>query len=96
MSTYQDTNPISPDALVLGYQIRDHHLPDRPPLAQADTDTYAQALRAVEHLHQAYRRSLAANGESTARLSQSLLVLAVTAAGTELRYLSAAGGPPSG
>ena len=27
MSTYQDTNPISPDALVLGYQVRDHHLP---------------------------------------------------------------------
>jgi len=31
-------------------------------------------------------------------LYQSLMVLAVTvtAAGTELRYLSAAGGPPSG
>jgi len=42
------------------------------------------------------RRSLAANGEGTAGLSQSLMVLAVTAAGTELRYLSAAGGPPSG
>ncbi len=56
MSTYQDTNSISPDALVLGYQVRDHHLPNRPPLAQADT--YAQALRAVEQLHQAYRRSL--------------------------------------
>ncbi len=94
MSTYQDSNPISPDGLVLGYQVRDHHLPDRPPLARADT--YAQALRAVEQLHQAYRRSLAANGEGTAGLSQSLLVLAVTAAGTELRYLSAAGGPPSG
>ncbi len=93
MSTYQDTNPISPDALVLGYQIRDHHLPDRPPLARIDT--YAQALRAVEQLHQAYRRSLAANGEGTAGLSQSLMVLAVTAGGTELRYLSAAGGPPS-
>jgi len=96
MSTYQDTNPISPDALVLGYQVRDHHLPNLPPLAQADT--YTQALRAVEQLHQAYRRSLAANGEGTAGLSQSLMVLAVTvtAAGTELRYLSAAGGPPSG
>jgi len=95
MSTYQDTNPISPDALVLGYQVRDHHLPNRPPLAR--TDTHAQApLRAVEQLHQAYRRSLAANGEGTAGLSQSLLVLAVTACGTELRYLSAAGGPPSG
>ncbi len=93
MSTYQDTNLISPDALVLGYQVRDHHLPNRPPLAQADT--YAQALRAVEQLQQAYRRSLAANGEGTAGLSQSLMVLAVTAAGTELRYLSAAGGPPS-
>jgi len=44
---------------------------------------------------QAYRRSLAANGEGTAGLSQSLMVLAVTATGTELRYLSAAGGPPS-
>jgi len=74
MSTYQDTNPISPDALVLGYQVRDHHLPDRPPLAR--TDTYAQALRAVEQLHQAYRTSLAANGEGTAGLSQSLMVLA--------------------
>ncbi len=94
MSTYQDTNPISPDALVLGYQVRDHHLPDLPPLAR--TDTYAQALRAVEQLHQAYRLSLAANGEGTAGLSQSLMVLAVTAGGTELRYLSAAGGPPSG
>jgi len=94
MSTYQDTNPISPDALVLGYQVRDHHLPNRPPLAR--TDTYAQALRAVEQLHQAYRTSLAANGEGTAGLSQSLMVLAVTTAGTELRYLSAAGGPPSG
>jgi len=62
MSTYQDTSPISPDALVLGYQVRDHHLPDRPPLAR--TDTYAQALRAVEQLHQAYRTSLAANGEA--------------------------------
>ncbi len=94
MSTHQDTDPISPDALVLGYQVRDHHLPNRAPLAR--TDTYAQALRAVEQLHQAYRRSLAANGEGTAGLSQSLMVLAVTAAGTELRYLSAAGGPPSG
>ncbi len=83
MSTYQDTNPISPDALVLGYQVRDHHLPNRPPLARSDT--YAQALRAVEQLHQAYRTSLAANGEGTAGLSQSLMVLAVTAAGTELR-----------
>jgi len=91
MSTYQDTNPISRDTLVLGYQVRDHHLPDRPPLAR--TGTYAQALRAVEQLHQAYRRSLAANGEGTAGLSQSLLVLAVTAAGTELRYLSVAGRP---
>ena len=52
MSTHQDTNLISPDALVLGYQVRDHHLPNRPPLAR--TDTYAQALRAVEQLHQAY------------------------------------------
>jgi len=86
MSTHQDTNPISPVALVLGYQVRDHHLPD----------PYAQALRAVEQLHQAYRMSLAANGEGTAGLSQSPLVLAVTAAGTELRYLSATGGPPSG
>ena len=95
MSTHQDSNPLSPDALVLGYQVRDQNLPNRPPLAQADT--YAQALRAVEQLHQAYRRSLAANGEGTAGLSQSLMVLAVTAAGgTELRYLSAAGGPPSG
>jgi len=75
MSPHQDTSPISPDALVLGYQVRDHHLPNRPPLAR--TDTYAQALRAVEQLHQAYRRSLAANGEGTAGLSQSLLVLAV-------------------
>ncbi len=93
MSTYQDSNLISPDALVLGYQVRDHHLPNRPPWAR--TDTYAQALRAVEQLHQAYRRSLAANDEGAAGLSQSLLVLAVTAGGTELRYLSAAGGPPS-
>jgi len=44
MSTYQDTNRSSPDALVLGYQVRDHHLPNRPPLAQADT--YAAALPA--------------------------------------------------
>lgn len=94
MSTHQDTDPISPDALVGGYQVRDHHLPDLPPLAR--TDTYSEALRAVEQLHQAYRLSLAANGEGTAGLSQSLMVLAVTAAGTELRYLSAAGGPPSG
>jgi len=40
MSTHQDTNPISPDALVLGYQVRDHHLLDWPPLAR--TDTYAR------------------------------------------------------
>jgi len=93
-STHQDSNPISPDALVLGYQTRDHHLPNLPPLAR--TDTYAQALRAVEQLHQDYRTSLAANGEGTAGLSQSLTVVAVTAGGTELRYLSAAGGPPSG
>jgi hypothetical protein len=69
MSTNQDSNPISPDALVLGYQVRDHHLPDRPPLAR--TDTYAGALRAVEQLHRAYRRSLAANGEGTAGLSKA-------------------------
>jgi len=93
MSTHQDTSPLSPDALVLGYQVRDHHLPDRPALAR--TDTYPEALRAVDQLHQAYRRSLAANSEGTAGLSQRLMVLAVTAAGTELRYLSAAGGPPS-
>jgi len=46
-----DSNPISPDAFVLGYQVRDHHLPNLPPLVR--TDTYAQALRAVEQLHQA-------------------------------------------
>jgi len=34
MSTYQDTNPISLDALVLGYQVRDHHLLAWPPLAR--------------------------------------------------------------
>ncbi len=89
MSTHQDTSPLSSDAL--GYQVRDYDLPDRPALAR--TDTYPEALRAVDQLHQAYRRSLAANGEGTAGLSQSLMVL--TAAGTELRYLSAAGGPPS-
>jgi len=76
MSTYQNTNPVSPDALVLGYQVRDHHLPNRPSLAR--TDTYAQALRAVEQLHQAYRRSLAANGEGTAGLSQSLNGLSIS------------------
>jgi len=93
MSTYQDTNPISPDALVLGYQVRDHHLPNRPPLAR--TDTYAQALRAVEQLHQAYRRSLAANGEGTAGLSQSLLVLAVTAGGSGDDERTDPVGPPT-
>ncbi len=76
MSTHQDTDPISPDALVLGYQVRDHHLPNLPPLAR--TDTYAQALRVVEQLHQAYRRSLAANGEGTAGLSQSLNGLSIS------------------
>ncbi len=46
MSTQQDTNPISPDALVLGYQVRDHHLPNRPPLARTDRDVAARRVAA--------------------------------------------------
>jgi len=93
MSTPQDAIALTPDPLVLGYQVRDFDLPNRPALAR--NDTYPAALRAVEQLHQDYRESLAANGEGTAGLSQRLMVLAVTAGGTELRYLSAAGGPPN-
>lgn len=55
------------------YQICDVDLPDRAPLAGADT--LAEAVAAVVELHVEYHRQLDANGEGYPAGGQNLLVV---------------------
>ncbi len=54
------------------YQIRDHDLPDRPPMATAGD--YLAAVAEVERLHEEFLDQLYANGEGGNSLWQTLRV----------------------
>jgi hypothetical protein len=54
------------------YEIRDHDLPDRPPLATAPD--YSAAVAEVERLHEEFREQLDANGEGGTNIWQTLRI----------------------